>query len=108
MAYVIYHKASTAIPVTLRNKVYKTHSAAQGIITRWSNDWFDNEYVPNYPNVDRSEDPIFVYAIAEVDYYYDSIERTVTRVNMMSGKEYTESVNTPLACSPASETYWSM
>jgi len=32
----------------------------------------------------------------------------VTRINLMSGKEYEESVNTPLCCSPASETYWSM
>jgi len=32
----------------------------------------------------------------------------VTRVNLMSGVEYRESVNTPLHMSPASETYWSM
>lgn len=108
MGYIVYHKASTAIPVTLRNKVYKTHSAAQGVITRWSNDWFNDEYTPNYPNIDRSEDPIFVYAIAEVDYYYDSIERTVTRTNLISSVEYDESINTPSYMSPASESYWSM
>jgi hypothetical protein len=32
----------------------------------------------------------------------------VTRVNMMSGLEYQERRDTPIYCSPASETYWSM
>jgi hypothetical protein len=32
----------------------------------------------------------------------------VTRRNLMSGKEYQEAEDTPLGCSPASETYWSM
>jgi hypothetical protein len=32
----------------------------------------------------------------------------VTRVNLMSGLEYQEPADTPLCCSPASETYWSM
>jgi len=34
--------------------------------------------------------------------------RTVTRKNLMSGIEYQEDVNTPLCCSPASETFWSI
>ncbi len=52
--------------------------------------------------------PIYCYGIAEKEYYFRHIERKVVRVNLMSGVEYEESVNTPLACSPASETYWSM
>lgn len=32
---------------------------------------------------------------------------TVTATNMMSGKEFQESIRTPYYCSPASETYWS-
>lgn len=108
MAYVIYHKQSTMIPVTLRRKTYKTHGAAQAWITRQSKAWFNDDYIPNYPAVDRSEDPVFIYAIAELDYYTKHIERTVKRVNMMTGEEYEESVNTPLHMSPASETYWSM
>lgn len=32
----------------------------------------------------------------------------VERVNLMSGQKYMEDENTPLACSPSSETYWSM
>jgi hypothetical protein len=108
MGYIVYHKASTMIPVTLRGKVYKTHGAAQAWITRQSKHWFDNDYKPNYPNISHSEDPVYIYAIAEVEYYAKHIERQVVRVNMMSGAEYTESINTPLALSPSSETYWSM
>jgi hypothetical protein len=34
--------------------------------------------------------------------------RMVTRKNLMSGVEFQEDVNTPLCCSPSSETFWSM
>ncbi len=48
------------------------------------------------------------YGIAERDYYAKNIERMVERTNMMSGKKFMESINTPYYCSPSSETYWSM
>jgi len=35
-------------------------------------------------------------------------ETFVTRTNLQSGREYEERYDTPLACSPASDTYWSM
>ena len=105
MAYVVYDKATTR---TVGKYSYKTHAAAQAAVTRWSKIWFRERYAPLYPAVDRGEDPVFVYAIAEANHFRANIEKTVTRTNLMSGKEYTESVNTPLACSPASETYWSM
>jgi hypothetical protein len=35
-------------------------------------------------------------------------ETWVTRVNMMSGKEYKERFDTPHYCSPSNESYWSM
>ena len=105
MGYVIYDKATT---LTKGKYSYKTHSAAQAAITRWSKIWFRECYTPRYPEVPESEDPVFVYAIAEAEHFRANIEKRVTRTNLMSGKEYTESVNTPLACSPASETYWSM
>lgn len=35
-------------------------------------------------------------------------EDMVERVNLMSGKKYMEHRDTPLFCSPSSETYWSM
>ena len=35
-------------------------------------------------------------------------ETYVTRVNLMSGKEYQERYDLPYFCSPSSESYWSM
>ena len=97
MGYIVYHKASTAIPVTLRRKVYKTHGAAQAWITRLGKGMIED-----------ADHPKFNYAIAEVEYYAKHIERTVTRKNMMTGVEYEESINTPSYMSPACESYWSM
>jgi hypothetical protein len=34
--------------------------------------------------------------------------RKVARTNLMSGQTYMEDVNTPMCCSPSSETYWSL
>lgn len=48
------------------------------------------------------------YAIADTIDFHDNIEKMVTRVNLMSKKEYQERANTPNSCSPATETYWSM
>jgi len=39
---------------------------------------------------------------------FEANEPMVERVNLMSGKPYMEKLNTPISCSPASETYWSM
>lgn len=39
---------------------------------------------------------------------YPFFQKKVKRVNLMTGKEYWEDVNTPYYCSPASEAYWSM
>ena len=63
------------------------------------------------------EDLDLLSALKSDNYYYDSSltgmvsqlrKITVTRINMMSGKSYEESVTAPLCCSPSSETYWSM
>ena len=35
-------------------------------------------------------------------------ETYVVRKNMMTGAEYKERYDTPISCSPASETFWSM
>ncbi len=39
---------------------------------------------------------------------FSKIEKTETVINLMSGKEVVQSVNTPLCCDVSSETYWSM
>lgn len=73
-----------------RTRAYKTWGAAKAVITRLVNKagWSAN----NLQIVDRA-----TYK-----------PRMVTRKNLMTGVEYQEDVNTPLSCSPASETYWSM
>jgi len=38
---------------------------------------------------------------------YELIEPVVERTNMMTGKKFTESINTPHYMSPSSESYWS-
>jgi acetate kinase len=104
MAYVIYRKDTSALVSTLRDKRYKTHAAAKAALTRFNTQWAKTRgKLGNEPDA-----PYFTCGIAEVEYYAKHIEKTVTRVNMMSGVEYTESVNTPIYMSPSSETYWSM
>ena len=105
MKYVVYCKATTAIV----GKPYASIGAAKSAITRMSKKWVDRIITDRRePEVDFSKSPIFLYAVAELSHYRQNIEKKVERVNLMSGKKYLESVNTPLSCSPASETYWSM
>ena len=99
--YLIYDRASSAIIETRRKNSYaktssyKTMSAAKAALTR---------ICIKEDNAELA----FDYGIAEAEYYRAKIEKQVTRVSMMSGKEYKESINTPHYCSPSSETYWSM
>jgi len=104
--YLIYDQQSTRILSRegkryYQQAAYKTMAAAQAALTR-----MQKKYLKN--NVDAAGGPLYTAAIAEADYYSKNIEKFVTRKNMMSGKEYTESVNTPSYMSPASEAYWSM
>lgn len=47
------------------------------------------------------------FAVATVDEFAE-IEKSETVKNLMSGKDVVQSVNTPRACDPSSELYWSM
>ena len=109
--YYIYEKSSTYIMGKLNTrtgevrpdhrKSYTTMSATKAALTRMSKRY----------RADLKEtvnDPQFRYAIAEAGYFHKSLEKSVTKKNMMSGKEFVEKVNTPYYCSPSSETYWSM
>jgi hypothetical protein len=98
--FVIYDRKTSAIlEVRLangqRNSRYYGIGAARAALTRFSkkNDTSSAEWG---------------YAIAETDYYAKNIERMVEKTNMMNGKKFMESINTPYYCSPSSETYWSM
>ena len=93
--FVIYNKATTAIVKerSYSKAYYATEAAAKSAVTR-----FVKKGIVNKDEV----------AIADHITYSETIEAQVKRVNMMSGKEYFESVNTPSFCSPSSESYWSM
>ena len=56
----------------------------------------------------KKSTPSFNVAIAEEKHYRDNIEQFVERTNIMTGKKFTESINTPISCSPAFETYFAM
>jgi len=101
MAYVIYDNKTSRI-IGGMNKTYKTHGAARAAITRMHNK------IPVWDIGNPDRDPIFMYSIAEAKEYYANIEKMVERVNLMTGKNYLESINTPSYCSPASEAYWNM
>lgn len=100
--WYVYDKRSSAIV-----KSYKTHPAAQAAITR-----AHKKYVRAFPYVPGSnaheDDPLFWMACAEAAWYHSVIEQRVTKRNLMTGAEFTQSVNTPRSCDPSSELYWSM
>ena len=48
------------------------------------------------------------FDIAEYGEFKDTIEKMVTRKNLLTGKEFQEPVNTPIYMSPAFEAYFSM
>lgn len=95
MTYVVYEVESTCIatPKPYGKEYYATEAAAKAAKTRMekSKRWAGKEL-----------------AVAETSYYAKNIEKMVEKTNMMSGKKYMESVNTPNYLSPSSETYWSM
>ena len=83
-------------------------SSAKARLTRMSKEHFNQKIgIPADHPFHKVEDPIFTYAIAEENHYYDKVEKQVKKTNLMSGQEFYESVNTPYYCSPSSETYWS-
>jgi len=93
MAYLVYNTDTSAIT----DGPFKTNSAAKASITRASK----KHFIKNGTKLKNR-------AVAESTYYYANIEQEVERTNIMTGKKYKESINTPISCSPAFETYWSM
>ena len=95
MAYVVYNIQSTQTVNEKRwgRETFKTEAAAKAARTRM---------------IKRQKYDGAQLAVAEVAFYTKNIAGTVTRTNLMTGKDYQESVNTPMCCSPSSETYWSM
>ena len=101
MAYVVYEVESTALIPECKGKFarsYKTEAAAKSARTRMLRKL-------NKGTVLWKADDL---AVAEFNFFHDKIQRKFERTNLMTGKKYMEDANTPLCCSPASETYWSM
>ena len=95
MAYVVYNVGTTKTENEKRwgRETFKTEAAAKAARTRMIKRL---KYDPDQ------------LAVAEVSFYSKNIAGTVTRTNLLTGQTYQESVNTPMCCSPSSETYWSM
>ena len=94
MMYVVYNVDSTRIETEKRTGkvLYATEAAAKAARTRML----------------KKAGGVMQLGVADAATYYSTIEQMVARVNLVSGQEYHESVNTHNHCSPASEAFWSM
>lgn len=95
--YVVFHKDTTRYlsrhPKVKTDKcLFASEGAAKAALTR---------------EVNRGAVARADFRIAIMSEFL-MIEKTKTVKNLMSGKDVVQSVNTPWACNPASETYWSM
>ena len=92
MSYYVIARATGLIVTDGSNhtRMYKTFAAARATRTRLCN---------------KAGWSAGGLSIVNTQHYKPNM---VTRKNLMSGIEYQEDVNTPLCCSPASETFWSM
>ena len=95
MAYVVYRTSDTRIVTEKRygKETYATEAAAKAAMTRM---------------IKKNKHPGEELRVQDLQAYRMFIEQKVKKVNLMSGQEYWESVNTPNYCSPSSEAYWSM
>lgn len=92
-SFIIYHKETTVIVFERQFGSYATETAAKAGRTRMA----------KKGKINAAD-----YEVAEKSYFHDNIEKTVTKKNLMSGKEFTQPVNTPPYCDPSMESYWSM
>ena len=109
--YYIYEKSSTLIMGKMDQRTgivrpdhrqyYKTMAAAKAALTKMSKRH-------RADLLETVNDPVFRYGIAEFAYFHDRIEKSVQKRNILNGKDYYETVNTPNYMSPSSETFWSM
>jgi hypothetical protein len=102
MMWYVYDKDTSKIV-----KGYKTRAAAQAAITRAHKQYLKTHIYSPGSNA-AEDDPLFMWAMADSQYYHLMIEQRVTKRNLMTGQEFTQSVNTPRSCDPSSELYWSM
>ena len=94
-SFVIYNKATTEI-ITERaysKKYYASEAAAKAALTRFAKKGI------------CVKDEV---AVAELNDFYNNIEKYEMVTNLMSGKQVRQSVNTPRCCDVSSELYWAM
>lgn len=91
MGYVVYHRVATRL--IMNNREFATERGAKIALSRFC----------NREGLDKGD-----FAIIDADIFYQDIEKSVERVNLMTGEKYMEKANTPPHLSPAYETYWSM
>ncbi len=90
--FVVYNKETTEIVGSRARRTWKSLGAAKAHLARMAKMGYN----------------VTEYDVASYSFFADKIEKTVVRKNLMTGKEFTESANTPYYCSPSSESYWSM
>lgn len=90
--FVVYNKETTKIVGSRVHESWKSIGAAKGHLKRMAKMGYN----------------VGEYAIADYSLFLNNIEKTVVRTNLMTGKQFEESANTPYFCSPSSESYWSM
>ena len=90
--FIIYNRETT---VAIKDKycINVRRFGSRGAVTRYFNE----------KKLDREK-----WAYATVNDFFELIEKQEVCINLMSGKPFSQSVNTPLCCDPSSETYWSM
>lgn len=94
--WYVYDKKTTVIQKTL-----KTAPAAKAWITRQH-----REHLAN--SIAYHDGPLFQFGYAEAQEFHQHIEKSETKQNLMTGKSFTQPVNTPRSCDPSSELYWTM
>lgn len=131
MSFVIYRTDTTQIVSEKRYKwsgqIHKTEGHAKASLTRIKKKFaegFKNQKPhqgfrfeglgvrDNGDNGYRSEGKLtgelVEMKIVDLETYRKSIEAQVEQTNLLTGKKFKESVNTPHFCSPSSEAYFSM
>jgi hypothetical protein len=88
----------------MKDAKYKSEGAAKAALTRMTKKVM--QYKLEGRHVPSTYEGVENYVIASME-DYRKLDTTVERTNYMTGKTFMEDVNTPYACSPSSETYWS-
>lgn len=98
MTFVVYHKDTTRYmrnhPEVVTDKTsFASEGAAKAAVTREAK-----------RGTIKAED----FLIAEKGLFHDTIEKTVTKKNSQTGKEFSQPINTPWCCDPSSETFFAI